>query len=94
MGGLLCLFLEIGKKCPNLGKNVLIVDIYRCIYRTSIGHLDKFLNLYGLNFKFKVQFLRVPTRKNRRVFPYRTFLFLVVDDCLSKCPNSKKIPLT
>ena len=27
-GGLPCLFSKIGKKCPNLGKNVLIVVIY------------------------------------------------------------------
>ena len=54
-----CLFSKIGKKCPNLGKNALIVVIY------------------GLNFSFKRQFLRVSRRKNRRFFPAGPF-FLVM----------------
>ena len=33
-------------------------------------------------------------QKNKpEIFPCRAFLFCVVDDCFSKCPNSKKTPL-
>ena len=48
--------------------------------------------IYGLNFSFKVQFLRVSRTKKSEIFPW-AFLFHVVDDCLSKCPNCKKTPL-
>ena len=47
-----------------------------------------------VKFSFKMQFLRVSRRKNRRFFPYGAFLSCVVGECLSKCPNSKKSPLT
>ena len=46
-----------------------------------------------VKFSFKMQFLRVSRRKNRRFFPYGAFLSCVVGECLSKCPNSKKILL-
>ena len=49
--------------------------------------------IYGLNFPFKVQFLRVSWRKNRIFFLCETILFRAVNDCLSKYPNSKKTPL-
>ena len=32
-------------------------------------------------------------RKKTEIFPCGVFLFRVVDDCLSECPNSKKTPL-
>ena len=49
--------------------------------------------IYGLNFSFKMQFLRVPGI-NPEVFPCRAkFLSRVVHDYLSKCPNPKKTPL-
>ena len=40
-----------------------------------------------------MQFLRVSTRKNGRLFACGAFLSCVVDECLSKCPNSTKTPL-
>ena len=38
---------------------------------------------------FKMQFLRVSRRKNRRFFPCGAFLSCIVGECLSKRPNSK-----
>ena len=46
-----------------------------------------------VKFSFKLQVLRVSNRENRRFFPCSAFLSCVVGECLSKCPNSKKIPL-
>ena len=43
-----------------------------------------------VKFSFKMQFLRVSKQRNQRFFPCRAFLFCVVGECLSKCPNSKK----
>ena len=48
--------------------------------------------IYGLNFSFKKRFLRVFGRKIGD-FSLRTFLFRVVDNCSSRCSNSKKTPL-
>ena len=48
--------------------------------------------IYGLNFLIKVQFFSFQEKKPE-IFPCQTFLFRAVDDCLSKCPNSKKTPL-
>ena len=41
----------------------------------------------------KLQFLIVSRKKSHELFPKDTFLFRVVHDYLSKCPNSKKTPL-
>ena len=38
-------------------------------------------------------FLRVVRENNQIFFPCRAFFSRVVDECLSKCPNSKKTPL-
>ena len=48
--------------------------------------------IYELNISFKMQFFRV-SKENTKIFPCGRFLFRVVDECLSKCPNSKKTPL-
>ena len=48
--------------------------------------------IYGLNFSFKVRFLRVFGRKIG-YFSLRAFLFRVVDNCSSRYSNSKKTPL-
>ena len=78
-GGLPCPFSIIGKKCPSLWKkNASIVVIYCC---------------HPLWPPFKMQYLRVSRQKNQRFFPCGAFLSCVVDECLSKCPNSKKTPL-
>ena len=37
--------------------------------------------------------LRVSRRKTGDFFPCGAFLSRVVDECLSKCPNSEKTPL-
>ena len=49
--------------------------------------------IYGLNFSFKLQFLRVSRRKKPEIFLCGAFLFRVIDDYLLKCPNYKKTPL-
>ena len=54
-----------------------------------LGKMSCFMVIYGLNFLFKVQFVRVSRRK-KEIFPSGVFLFSVVDDCLSKYPYSKK----
>ena len=54
--------------------------------RPDCGHLR-------VKLSFKMQFLRVSRRKNRRFFPCGTFLSCAVGECLSKCRNSKKTPL-
>ena len=61
--GLPCFFQKIGQKCPNSGKNALIMVIY------------------GLNFSFKMQFLRVSRRKKQRFFatgPFVLVLYMIV----------------
>ena len=47
--------------------------------------------IYGLNFSFIVQFLRVLGKKTE-VFPCGIFLICVVDKCFLKDPNSRKLP--
>ena len=49
--------------------------------------------IYGYNFSFKMKFLRVSRGKTGRSFPCGAILSLVLGECLSKLPNSKKIPL-
>ena len=44
--------------------------------------------IYGLNLSFKMQFLSV-SRKKIGDFPLRDFFSRFVNDCLSKCPDSK-----
>ena len=48
---------------------------------------------YVLNFSFKILFLRISKRKNPKFFPTRPFFLMLLMKYLSKCPNSKKIPL-
>ena len=48
--------------------------------------------IYGYNVSFKMKLLRVSRGKTHRFFPSRAFLSPVVGECLSKCPNSKKLP--
>ena len=49
--------------------------------------------IYGLNFSFKVQFLRFSKREKPEIFPCRAFLSRVPDDYLLKCPYSNKTTL-
>ena len=49
--------------------------------------------IYGHNFSFEMKFLRVSRRKRTEIFTCGAFLCHVVDECLSKCPNSKKTTL-
>ena len=65
-----------------LDKSALICG-KKCPY---CGHL-------WVRLSFKMQLLRVSRRKYRRLFPNGGFLYCVVGECLSKCPNSKKTPL-
>ena len=65
----------------NLEKSILI-----------LGKNALIVVIYGLNFSFKIQFLKVFRIKYRRFFPAGSF-FPIVHNCLSKCPNSKKTPL-
>ena len=50
--------------------------------------------IYELNFLFKVQFLRVSRKKEQRFYPAEPFFFVLQIIFLSKCPNSKKTPLS
>ena len=45
--------------------------------------------IYGLNFSFKKK-----PEKKPEIFPCGVFLSRFAHDCLSKCPDSKKTPLT
>ena len=47
----------------------------------------------GYNFSFRMKILRVSRGKTHRFFTCGAFLSRVVGECLSKCSNSKKIPL-
>ena len=49
--------------------------------------------IYGYNFSFKMNFLRVSRGKTHKFFPCGAFLSRVVGECLSKCPKLKKTPL-
>ena len=70
--------------CPSSKIGKKCPDLWKKI--PDCGHL-------WVKFSFKMQFLRVSRRKNRRFFPCGTFLSCVVGECLSKCPVSKKTPL-
>ena len=51
------------------------------------------ISIYVLNFSFKILFLRISKRKNPKFFPTRPFFLMLLMKYLSKCSNSKKIPL-
>ena len=47
------------------------------VFPVVFWKLGKIVPIYGLNFSFKVQFLKVLTRKNQRFFPVGPFFFVL-----------------
>ena len=48
--------------------------------------------IYGLNFSFKIQFLRISTRKNRRFFPAGPFFFVLYMIVYQSVLTQRKLP--
>ena len=80
-GGLSFPFSKSGKEFPDCG------------HLHFFGKNVLIVVIYGFNFSFKMQFLRVSRRKKTEIFRCGGFLSRVVHDCLSNCTNSKKTPL-
>ena len=83
--------------------STLLITI-RCFNRSSLLFFENWKNcsnfgentlivvIYALNLSLKCNFYEFPGEKSEN-FSLRNFLSRVVDNCLSKSPNSKKTPL-